>query len=59
MRYLVKIDEIITEGDTMPLELAETLIYQVIMKNRKDSKYQQVKNELKTNAINSGKLVIN
>lgn len=59
MRYLVKIDEIITEGDTMPLELAETLIYQVIIKNRKDSKYQQVKNELKTNAINSGKLVIN
>ena len=35
MRYLVKIDEIITEGDTMPLELAETLIYQVIIKTEK------------------------
>lgn len=59
LRYLVKIDELVAEGEIMPIEIAEPFIYQVIIKNRKDNKYQQILNELKTNALNSGKLIIN
>lgn len=58
VRFLIKVDDFLSVGDYLPLELARDDIVEIIINNRKKDKYIQTKNELIEKGISSGTVII-
>ncbi len=59
LRFLIKVDDFLSVGDYLPLELARDDIVEIIINDRKKDKYIQTKNELIEKGISSGTVIIN
>lgn len=59
LRFLIKVDEFLSVGDYLPIELARDDIVQIILNKRKKDKYIQTKKELIEKGISSGTVIIN
>lgn len=58
-RYIVKINDVIMPGDTMPVDLIENKISHIIINKRKKELLTDLKNQLLQDAKTNGNLVIN
>ncbi len=58
-RYLVKINDVLMPGDTMPVDLIEKNISQIIINKRKQELITNLKNQLLQDAKSDGDIVIN
>lgn len=58
LRYLVKINEYVLQGDYAPIELVKNRIIEIIINKRKKEALDRKRNELLTNALQDGSVVM-
>ncbi len=57
-RYIIKINELLNPGDTIPVDLLETKISEIILNKRKQNLLADLKNQLRENAKLENNLII-